>query len=160
MRFKSILFIVLVIFFSLEVSFAVSDNSFKDNVMFGFDSLIEDGFQDLNYVFSKTFDYFSNVNLSAGNSSIFKGNNIKYTFNSSDLIKDYKNASQYSVQVLADGKPVSAGEVVILRVNGIEYAKTTDSNGTVHLNINLPPGNYIVYCEYNTYKTYNNIKVI
>lgn len=84
----------------------------------------------------------------------------KYTFNSSDLIKDYKNDSRYSVQVLADGEPVGSGQNVTFLINGVEYVRTTNDQGVAHLNINLEPGNYIVYSEYKNFRNYNNIKVI
>lgn len=84
----------------------------------------------------------------------------KYSFNSSDLIKDYRNASQYSVQILSGGENVGAGESVTFHVNGQNYTRMTDGDGIATLNINLKPGNYIVYSEYKTFKNYNNILVI
>lgn len=148
MKFKRVILILLIIFLCLDVSFASADNEIT-----GF-------FSDLNGFTEKISTYFIE-HFSAGNSSIFKGNNhVKISFNSSDLVKDYNNSSQYKLQILADGKPVGPGEKVNLRINGVDYVKTTDENGTVHLDINLQPGNYILYCEYKTYKTYNNIKVI
>ena len=146
MKFKRVLIILLIIFLFMDVSFAADSG----NILF-------QDFDD----FSENISSYLMEHLSAGNSSIFnKNNTVKYSFNSSDLIKDYKNDSQYRVQVLADGKPIGPGENVSLRVNGVDYVKTTDENGTVQLDINLLPGNYIVVCEYNSYKTYNNIRVI
>ncbi len=84
----------------------------------------------------------------------------KYTFNSTDLIKDYRNGSDFAVQVLADGEAIGANENVTLFVNGVNYTRTTDNDGVAHLNINLEPGNYIISYEYRTYKSYNNIMVL
>ena len=84
----------------------------------------------------------------------------KYSFNSSDLIKDYRNASQYSVQILYEGEAVGAGECVTFHVNGQDYTRMTNGDGIATLNINLKPGQYIVYSEYKTFKNYNNILVI
>lgn len=84
----------------------------------------------------------------------------KYTFNSTDLIKDYRNGSDFEVQVLADGEAVGPNENVTFRINGVNYTRPTDSEGVAHLNINLEPGNYIVSYEYRTYKSYNNIMVL
>lgn len=99
-----------------------------------------------NTIVNKFNDSFHNLN--------------KYSFNSSDLIKDYKNESQYSIQILSDGKNVGAGESVRFYVNGVNYTKLTDGEGIATLDINLKPGHYIVYCEYKTFKNYNNILVI
>ena len=84
----------------------------------------------------------------------------KYSFNSSDLIKDYKNESQYSVQILSGGEAVGAGECVTFHVNGLDYTRMTNGDGIAILNINLKPGHYIVYSQYRTFKNYNNILVI
>ena len=85
---------------------------------------------------------------------------FKYSFNSTDLIKNHQDSSQYSVQILENGKHIGAGENVSFLVNGVNYTRTTDVNGIATLNINLEPGNYIVYCEYKSCKNYNNIMVL
>ena len=84
----------------------------------------------------------------------------EYSFNSSDLIKNYKNDSQYSVQILVDGKNIGENECVRFYVNGVNYTKLTNKEGIATLDINLEPGNYIVYSEYKTSRNYNNILVI
>lgn len=101
---------------------------------------------------------FSLSDIQKDSPSIFKVEH--YVFNSTDLIKDYGNSSQYSVQILHDGKAVGYGENVTFLVNGMNYTRLTDSNGIATLNINLGPGKYIVYCEYKTFKNYNNILVL
>lgn len=165
MNFKKILFILFIIFLSLEVSFAASgDNSmFKDNLFNQITDLPKNLFNGFSFDFLSSIGNFSfeglTDNLHADNSSFVK-KHTRYSFNSSDLVKKYNSSDKYSVQVLADGKPVGAGEKVLLRINGVEYVRTTDANGVAHLNINLKPGNYIVFCEYKTFKTYNNIRVI
>lgn len=84
----------------------------------------------------------------------------KYTFNSTDLIKDYNNQSQYNVQILKDGKSIGPNHQVMFRVNGFCYNRMTDCDGIATLNIRLNPGQYIVYVEYDNAKNYNNILVL
>ena len=84
----------------------------------------------------------------------------KYSFNSSDLVKDYGNGTDFTVQVLADGEAVGANQNVSFHVNGVSYTRPTDSEGVAHLNINLEKGNYIVSYEYKTFKSYNNIMIL
>ena len=108
--------------------------------------------------FAYSFDD-SPHNVAENINSYFK-NLEKYSFNSSDLIKEYKNDSKYSVQILSDGKNIGAGECVSFHVNGVNYTRVTNADGIAALNINLKPGNYIVYSEYKTFKNYNNILVI
>ena len=67
------------------------------------------------------------------------------TIDGADITKYYKNDTQYSVLVCdATGKAVGAGEVVTFNVNGVFYNRTTDANGIATLNINLPPGEYVI----------------
>ena len=78
-----------------------------------------------------------------------------------DLIKYYKNASQYSLRLLDDkGNPVGAGVSVKFNINGVFYTRTSDANGYVKMNINLPPGTYIITAEYKGLKASNTIKVL
>ena len=78
-----------------------------------------------------------------------------------DLIKYYKNASQYTVKVLgADGKAVGAGVTVKFNINGVFYERATNASGIAKLNINLHAGNYIITAEYGGCRVSNNIKVL
>ena len=109
--------------------------------------------------FAYSFDDNSGVNILDKFNAAFDNLN-KYSFNSHDLIKDYKNDSQYSVQILCDGKSIGAGESVRFQVNGVSYTKLTNKDGIATLDINLKPGNYIICSEYKTFKNYNNILVM
>ena len=78
-----------------------------------------------------------------------------------DLIKYYKNASQYSLRLLDDkGNPVGAGVDVRLNINGVFYTRTSNADGYVKMNINLNPGEYIITAEYNGLMASNTIKVL
>ena len=78
-----------------------------------------------------------------------------------DLIKYFRNASQYTVRIIGDdGNPVGTGESVTFNINGVFYTRTTDSSGIAKLNINLIPGDYIITAEYGGCKVSNNIKVL
>ena len=114
-----------------------------------------------------------NINLPAGKYVITatnpktgenESNNVTVLSNiveNYDLTKYYKNASQYSLRLLDDkGNPVGAGVSVQLNINGVFYTRTSDVNGYVKMNINLPPGTYTVTAEYNGLKASNKIKVL
>uniref|UniRef100_UPI003890E314 Ig-like domain repeat protein n=1 Tax=Methanobrevibacter sp. TaxID=66852 RepID=UPI003890E314 len=114
-----------------------------------------------------------NINLNAGEYVVtamnpvtgdMTSNNItvlsRITENA-DLVKYYRNASQYTVKVLGDdGKAVGAGESVTFNINGVLYTRQTDANGIAKLNINLQPGDYIITAEYKGCLVSNNIKVL
>ena len=84
----------------------------------------------------------------------------RYSFNSSDLVKQYQNDSHFDVGILYDGKAIGAGENITFLVNGVSYTRQTDGDGVATLEINLEPGNYIIVSEYKSLKTYNNILVM
>ena len=66
-----------------------------------------------------------------------------------DLFKDYLNDSQFTVRILADdGSPAGAGEEVTFNIHGMIYTRYTNEDGYVTLNINLPPGDYIITTYY------------
>ena len=76
-----------------------------------------------------------------------KGRNITVlsTILSKDLVKYYKNESQYYVTFLdKQGNPVANNTTVTFNINGVFYTRYTNENGTAKLNINLIPANYII----------------
>lgn len=77
------------------------------------------------------------------------------TIISKDMIKIFKNDSQFYVEALkTDGSPL-ANTNLTFNINGVFYKRTTDSNGKTKLNINLMPGTYIITTE----NPYDNCKV-
>ena len=76
-----------------------------------------------------------------------KGYNIDVlpTIVSKDLVKYYKNESQYYATFLdKQGNPIANNTTVTFNINGVFYTQYTNENGTAKLNINLNPGNYII----------------
>jgi len=80
---------------------------------------------------------------------------------SSDLIKYYKNESQYVVRIRsADGSWVKSGEKVTFNINGVIYTRITNETGYAKLNINLCPGEYIITAGYNDCAKSNSILIM
>ena len=79
----------------------------------------------------------------------------------SNLVKYYKNDSQYIVRLLNDdGSYAGAGETVTFNINGVFYNRTTNESGYAKLNINLGEGDYIITAEYGDCRVSNNITVL
>ena len=77
-----------------------------------------------------------------------------------NLVKYYRNDSQYTVKILdGKGNPLG-GAKVTFNINGVFYSRTTNENGTAKLNINLDPGNYIITASYNGESVSNKINVL
>ena len=75
-----------------------------------------------------------------------KGYNITVlsTINSSDIIKYFRNGTQYYATFYDGmGNPL-INETVRFNINGVIYEKRTNDKGTANLTISLYPGNYIL----------------
>lgn len=72
--------------------------------------------------------------------------NVLPTINSTDLVKYYKNDTQFYATFLdSNGNPLKNTQVSF-NINGVFYTRTTDSNGIAKLTINLLPDEYIITC--------------
>jgi hypothetical protein len=99
------------------------------------------------------------LNLNSGNYTInveFAGNEeyeaqnltadveILPTIFANDIVKVFKNGTQYSALFVdSEGNPLANTEVTF-NINGVMYKKTTDGSGVATLSINLNPGEYIL----------------
>lgn len=109
-----------------------------------------------------------NINLNPGEYIItaeYKGclvsNNIKVKsiLSAEDLTKKYGTSDQFKAKLVdGEGNPL-ANATVTFNVNGVFYNRTTDSDGTVKLNIRLMPGEYIITSSYNECYISNKITV-
>ena len=94
-----------------------------------------------------------NINLVPGNYTIkttFNGTSVENTIEvlptliADDLVKYYRNESQFFIKLIdGKGNPV-AGQNIRMNINGVFYDRKTDENGIAKLNINLNPGEYIL----------------
>ena len=79
---------------------------------------------------------------------------------SSDLVKYFRNESQYNVVVLdGTGAPL-ANKVVTFNINGVFYERVSNEKGIATLSINLNPGDYIITATYNGCSVSNDITVL
>jgi hypothetical protein len=114
-----------------------------------------------------------NINLDPGEYIItatnlvtgeMRSNTIKVLplIESSDLVKYYRNATQFVVRLYSpDGSVAEAGAAVTFNINGVFYTRYADADGYAKLNINLEPGTYaIITTEYLDCKVGNSVKVL
>jgi len=116
-----------------------------------------------------------NLNPDIYNTSVvFKGNNnytgsfvnntieILPTLEGKDIVKLYRNGTQYNVKILDDnGNPLKNTNVT-MNINGVFYVRKTNDEGIATLSINLNPGDYIITVDHPTdsSKISNTIKVL
>ena len=88
--------------------------------------------------------------------------NVLSTISGNDIIKFYKNGTQYYATFLDGyGMPL-ANTNVTFNINGVFYTRSTNENGVARLNINLNPNIYILtaYNPNDGYEYSNTIKVL
>ena len=90
-------------------------------------------------------------------------NNTTSSIKAKDIVKVFRNATQFSATFLdSKGNYLANGTVVTFNINGKSYNRTVDENALAKLNINLDPGKYII-TSINTVtgeKLTNNVVVI
>ncbi len=110
-----------------------------------------------------------NINLNPGDyiitlmyDNLAVSNNITVLsfLESSDLVKYYKNDSQYAVKVLDKKGNVLINKTVKMNINGVFYYRVTDNSGIAKLNINLNPGEYMLTAYYDNLEIGNKITVL
>ncbi|WP_407414705.1 Ig-like domain repeat protein [Methanobrevibacter sp.] len=89
---------------------------------------------------------------------------ILSTVNGTDVVKMYRNGTQYYATFLdSDGKYLADGTTVLFNINGVMYErKVSGDKGLAKLNINLVPGEYIITAmnPVTGDRTANNITVL
>ena len=105
-----------------------------------------------------------NVTVTVGNQTANSVVTILPTVNGTDIIKMYRNGTQYYVTALdSQGNFLKEGQSVIFNINGVMYErKVSGDKGLVRMNINLQAGRYIITAV-NTVtgeNTANNITVL
>ena len=71
-----------------------------------------------------------------------------------DLVKIYKNDSQFEANIGV------ANEKVTFEINGMNYTRTSNENGTAIMALNLVPGNYTIKTTYTGTTVENTITVL
>ena len=71
--------------------------------------------------------------------------NVLATVNASDIVKVYRNATQYYATFRdSEGNYLADGTMVSFNINGVYYNRTVGNNGLARLNLNLEQGNYVL----------------
>ncbi|WP_407432913.1 C1 family peptidase [Methanobrevibacter sp.] len=86
--------------------------------------------------------------------AVLKVYTVDYPIKTDNLVKIYRNASQFEANIGI------ANASVVFSINGVNYTRTSDENGTARLNINLNPGNYTITTTFNLTSVENTVTVI
>ena len=87
-----------------------------------------------------------NATVTVDNKTVNSVVNVLTTVNGTDVVKMYKNDTQYyATFVDSEGNYLADGTVVKFNINGVMYErKISGGKGQAKLNINLPAGKYVI----------------
>ena len=87
---------------------------------------------------------------------------VRSTVSGKDVTKIFRNGTQYYATFVDTKGNLIKNTDVKFNINGVFYTRTTDDKGVAKMNINLPPGTYILTAENpnSTEKYTNVIKVL
>ena len=87
---------------------------------------------------------------------------IKSTIQSSDVVKIYRNSTQYYAKFLDNKGGDLTNTAVTFNINGVFYTRMTNENGIAKLNLNLAQGKYILTAinPLNNEMASNNITIL
>ncbi|MBR5954892.1 MAG: hypothetical protein IK021_05760 [Methanobrevibacter sp.] len=85
-----------------------------------------------------------NISSSVDNQTVYSTVIILSTVDADDLVKVFKNESQYYATFIDSEGNILKNATVSFNINGVTYTKTTDDNGTAKMNINLNAGQYVI----------------
>ena len=76
-----------------------------------------------------------------------------------DVNMYYSESKSYTLQILEDGHPLKAGEIVNVKIGKQTIKAKTDKNGKIKVNINQLPGKYTITATYKDVKKTNKLTV-
>ena len=84
----------------------------------------------------------------------------EFILETNDVNKFYKGDERFRVRLTDnEGNPLP-DETLQLKINGVTYNRTTNSEGEVTFPLNLPPGEYNVFTIYNNYVRVNHVCIV
>ncbi|SDA52722.1 hypothetical protein SAMN02910315_01132 [Methanobrevibacter millerae] len=84
------------------------------------------------------------ITTTSYNISVNNTIDIKSTIYSSDVVKIYRNSTQYYARFIDDTGDALKNTPVSFNINGVYYTRMTNENGVARLNLNLEQGSYIL----------------
>ena len=77
-----------------------------------------------------------------------------------NLTKYYGSPDKFEITVYNLNGTIAANKTAVLNINGVNYTRTTNENGTVFLAINLPAGEYNITVTVDNETTNRNVTVL
>ena len=152
--------------YSVKITDSTGDILTNTNVTFNINGVIYTRTSDKNGIANL------NINLNPGSYIVTSTNSItgeaisnniivKATVDQNkDLIKYFRNTTQYQVRTLDETGNLLANQNVTFNINGVFYTRTSNEKAIASLNINLNPGKYTITTKYRNCEVSNSITVL
>jgi hypothetical protein len=85
-----------------------------------------------------------------GDNNPSTNSNDDYVLESNNITMYYKNGSKFSTTLKDNNGAPVVNKTIHFNINSVIYNRTTDSNGTAFITINLNPGEYNIVSTYNS----------
>ena len=140
MNIKNVFLISIILLAVFSISAVSAESIADDNV-----ELISGDFNSNNDFDNVLSNYNLDNSYSAGESEDGDdSSNNASSIESSDLVKYYKNDSQYEATFYdADGNPL-VNQSIPISLNDVNYTRTTNTSGIIKFSINLGPGDFVI----------------
>ncbi len=116
-----------------------------------------------NYLVADVYTGDASVKYTPDQSTMVKNNTPEMqraVISANDIVMYYKNGTRYVITLTdQEGTPLS-NRTVTISINGEDYKRTTNENGTTSLAINLDAGNYTVSASYVGEGDYSNATAV
>ncbi|MDO5848694.1 MAG: Ig-like domain repeat protein [Methanobrevibacter sp.] len=147
-----------------KVFVSVNGDAYEVDVTDGKGTLPIEGLEIGNYAVDATFEGNENY-LGSQNSTEFEVIEPSCYLESQDVVKYYKNGTQYNVKVLYENGNPASGKVVDVYLNGksfkdLKYSIVSGEDGVATLAINLAPGDYSITAVMADQEVKNSITVL
>ena len=162
MKFKNIFLITIILLAIFSIASVSAEDIANDDTLISSDadddgvslaidedSIIESSYVDIvdNEILANESGNGTDGNGTDGNgtddnSTDNETGNVTKSIISSDLVKYYKNDTQFIATFLDQDGNLLVNQTVFLSINGAKYNRTTNASGMVKFSINLNPGEY------------------
>ena len=113
------------------------------------------------YVAKATYTGNTNYAVSSSKSISFDVGDADFTISAPDVTKFYGGSERFAVTLKdkAFGSPIANAQVNI-NINGVDYTRTTDSNGVASMALGLPSKVYEVTTTYDGYSSVSAVTIL
>lgn len=141
-----------------KVTFDVNGTYYNTTVKDGIAKVSISNLSSGNYLIHVKY-YGDSIHNSSDSTIVLMVNDYYPVITAPDVEKYYKGSERFVIS-LTDNKasPITNASVKI-NINGVDYTRVTNNNGSASIQLGLPCGDYAVTTEFNSSEVYSTVKI-